>query len=142
RDNRKLGEFVLGGLPPAPAGARPGGVPVTYDINRVLGGGATIRHTGAKTGVWVEQAPGRLSQSELAAAGQEMGRPERPPRREPLPNTLALARAEARFVEVTGAAREALGQAIAVFRGVLETHDAAEIAEARERLLALVGKPS
>jgi molecular chaperone HscC len=140
RDNRKLGEFVVGGLPPAPAGAAAVNVRFTYDINGLLEVEATIRDTGAKTAIVLEQTPGRLSKKEVEAAQKEMERLKLHPR-DALPNALALARAEARFVELTGARREQVGEAIAVFRGVLETHDPDAIASVREKVLAILDAP-
>jgi molecular chaperone HscC len=57
-----------------------------------------------------------------------------------LPNTTALARADALYVELTGSAREALGQAIAIFRAAMEDQDPKAIEETRGHLLAVVGR--
>jgi molecular chaperone HscC len=56
--------------------------------------------------------------------------------RDALPNTTALARADALFVELSGPEREILGQAIALLRAALEGQDPKEIELRRERLNA------
>lgn len=58
--------------------------------------------------------------------------------RESLPNRTALARADALYVELTGPARDALGEQIQYFRGVLETQDPQMIDPSRERLNSLI----
>ena len=57
--------------------------------------------------------------------------------REALPNTTALTRADALYVELSGPAREELGHAIAMFRAALETQDEEAIGALRERLVGL-----
>jgi len=54
-----------------------------------------------------------------------------------LPNTVALTRAEALYVELTGAPRERLGQVLAGFRAALEKQDSEEIDSCREALVAV-----
>jgi molecular chaperone HscC len=58
--------------------------------------------------------------------------------RDALPNVTALSRAEALFVELTGAARDELAQGMAAFRAALERQEPAEIEGAREALLAFI----
>ena len=58
--------------------------------------------------------------------------------REALPNTTALARADALFVDLSGNAREVLGDAMASFRAALESQRTAEIEPLRARLISLV----
>ena len=58
--------------------------------------------------------------------------------REALPNTTALARADALYVELVGPTREVLGSAIAGFRAALDGQVPQVIEEARDALLALV----
>ena len=60
--------------------------------------------------------------------------------RRPLPNTIALARADALFVELTGPARELLSAAIAAFRAALDRQDPAPIEAARADLLNVVDR--
>ncbi len=55
-----------------------------------------------------------------------------------LPNAAALARAEARWEELTGVRREMLGEALTGFRVALELEDRSEIDEARGRLLEML----
>ncbi len=92
---------------------------------------------GSKETLVIEQTPGRLTPEQIAAARNDLDRLKFHPR-EALPNTTALARADALFVELTGPARELLGQAIAVFRGALDAQEPNPIAEARRQLLNVV----
>ena len=78
-----------------------------------------------------------MTPAQIKAAREAMARLKLHPR-DALPNTTALARADALYVELSGPAREELGHAIASFRAALETQDDKEIAPRRERLVALV----
>jgi molecular chaperone HscC len=137
--NHKLGEYRLEGLPPAPAGAESIDVRFTYDLNGILEVEGTVVSTGLKGSLVIERSPGQLSPGQIESARREMQRLKIHPR-ETLPNTTALARADALYVELTGQPRAALGQAIAAFRVALEAQSDAEIARCRERLLALLAQ--
>jgi len=56
--------------------------------------------------------------------------------RDALPNTTAIARAEALYQELTGDAREALGQRLIALRAAIETQDQDLIEGARGALIA------
>jgi molecular chaperone HscC len=135
--NRKLGEYNLRNVPAGPAGSQAVDVRFSYDLNGLLEVDMTILSTGHRQTLVVEQTPGRLTPAEIAAARQRLERLKFHPR-ESLPNTTALARADSLYVEMVGARRERLGDAIAIFRAALETQDSPTIAEARAQLLALV----
>ena len=60
--------------------------------------------------------------------------------RDALPNTTALSRAEALFVELRGPDREELGLAMRAFRLSLEDQDPKEIEASRRKLLLLVDR--
>jgi len=137
RENRQLGEFTVGPLPPKPAGRVSIDVRFTYDLNGLLEVEATVPDTGQKTSVALEQVPGRLTADQITQARRAMERLKFHPR-EALPNATALARAEALFAELTGTPRELLAQHMTALRLALESQDAAVIAEAREQLTALM----
>jgi molecular chaperone HscC len=137
RDNVKLGEYQLKGLPPGPAGEQGVDVRFTYDMNGILEVDMTIVSLGKTETLVIEKSPGRLSPGQIKAARDAMARLKFHPRNT-LPNTTALARADALYVELSGPDREALGAALAVFRATLESQDEREIVARRERLNALV----
>jgi molecular chaperone HscC len=137
RENRKLGEFKIGPLPPKPAGMVGVEVRFTYDLNGLLEVEALVPETGQRASVVLEQTPGRLTPEQITQARKTMERLKFHPR-DALPNATALARAEALFAELTGAAREALAEHMTALRLALESQEPALIAETRERLMALV----
>jgi molecular chaperone HscC len=135
--NRKLGEYHLRNIPPGPAGSQTFDVRFSYDLNGLLEVDVLIVSTGRKETLVIEQTPGRLTRAQIAASRQALERLKFHPR-EALPNTTALAHADALYVELVGGAREALGQAIAAFRAVLDGQNPRDIEEARAGLQRLV----
>jgi molecular chaperone HscC len=135
--NQKLGEYVVKNIPPDLAGRQEIAIRFTYDLNGLLEVDTTIVSTGVTTSLVIEKSPGMLGPSELARAREAMKRLKLHPR-DALPNSAALGRAEALYPELTGAARERLGNAIAAFRAVLETQDESQISIARETLKRVV----
>jgi len=137
RDNKKLGEYTVGGLPAKPKGRQEVLVRFTYDLNGILE--VDMTPEGGKTETLViEGSPGRLSAKQLAEARKAMARLKFHPR-EALPNATLLARADAMYVELTGIVREELGAALSTFRLALESQDDALIASSRDRLALLLG---
>ncbi len=136
RDNQKLGEYKVKNLSAKPQGEEGVDVRFTYDLNGILEVETTVLSSGKKEVLVIEKTPGRLSQDEIKAAREQMKRLKFHPR-EALPNATALARADALYVELSGPAREQLGELIAVFRAALETQDEKEIGPLRERLVSL-----
>jgi molecular chaperone HscC len=139
RDNQKLGEYDISGLPPAPAGEESIEVRFTYDLNGILEVDTTIVSTGKTATLVIERSPGRLSPREVLDARKAISKLKLHPR-DALPNTTALARADALYVELSSAEREQLGHAIARFRGALEAQRPADIEREREKLVALVAR--
>jgi molecular chaperone HscC len=137
RDNKRLGELDVTGLPPATAGAISLAVRFTYDLNGLLEVEATVPQTGAVVSTVLENTPGRLSPKEIEAARKALERLKIHPR-DALPNATALHRAEARFQDLTGDARQELGTLIGFFRAALESQKPKLIEEVRERLLAML----
>ncbi len=135
--NLRIGRLKVPGLPPRPAGEEAVEVRFTYDLNGVLEVDVTVLSTGQRRELVLEQSPGRLSAGELERARVAMDKLKFHPR-DALPNTTALARAEALFVELTGPSRQILGQAIATFKGVLELQDVELIQASRGEVLRLI----
>lgn len=139
RDNQKLGEYKLTGLPAKPAGEEGVDVRFTYDMNGILEVEMTIVSTGKTASLVIEKSPGRLSPSQIKAAREAMAKLKFHPR-DALPNTTAFARADALYVELQGPERELLGQAIALLRAAIEGQHDKEIESRRERLNMLVAQ--
>ena len=137
--NRKLGEYLLDRIPSGAAGTQAVEVRFSYDLNGLLEVEMTIVSTQRKETLVVEETPGRLTATQIATARRELERLKFHPR-EALPNTTALARADALYVELTGAARTGLGEAIALFRGALDEQEPRAIDAARSQLLELVDR--
>jgi molecular chaperone HscC len=135
--NRKLGQYALKNLPPGPAGSQSVEVRFSYDLNGLLEVDMELRSSGRRETLVIEQTPGRLSAQQITEARQGLERLKFHPR-ESLPNTTALARADALFIELTGPARALLGEAIGAFRAALDSQDPPTIQAVRSNLLALV----
>ena len=136
RDNQKLGEYVVKGLKSAPEGQESVDIRFTYDLNGILEVETTVHSTGQKASMVLEKTPGRLTEEQIEKARKEMARFKFHPR-DALPNTTALARGDALYVELSGAERENLGHAIALLRAALEAQDEARIVPLREQLVQL-----
>lgn len=137
RDNTKLGDYRVTGIKPKPAGEEWFDVRFTYDLNGILEVDTTVGSTGRTHTLVIERSPGRLSKEQIAAAQARMKRLKLHPR-DSLPNATALARADALYVELSGPAREVLGEVIVAFRAALESQDASAIEPMRARLVAVV----
>jgi molecular chaperone HscC len=111
----------------------------TYDLNGILEVETTVVSTGQKAAMVIERTPGRLTKEQIEEARKAMAKLKFHAR-DALPNVTALARADAVFVELAGAEREAMGRVIALFRVALEGQDASQIEAARTDLLALVSR--
>ena len=137
RDNTKLGEYTLAGIPPAAAGEEAIDVRFSYDLNGILEVDMTVVSTAQSASLVIERAPGRMSPEQVEHARKAMHTLKFHPR-EALPNTTALARAESLYTELRGPARERLGAALRSFRLALEEQDPAAIERRRGELLGLV----
>jgi molecular chaperone HscC len=136
-DNKRLGSFTIGGLPPRPAGELSVDVRFTYDINGLLEVEALVLETKQRKSILLENAPGRLTPAQIAEARKAFEKLKFHPR-EALPNVTALQRAESFYVELTGVERDTVGEQIARFRSVLNSQNPAAIDTAREELMALL----
>ena len=137
RENRKLGEFNIGPLRSGPAGAVSIEVRFTDDLNGLIEVEAVVPSTGQRESMLLERTPGRLTAKQISDARRDMERLKFHPR-EALPNTTALARAEALFSELTGPPRDILAAKMTALRLAIETQEPARISSAREGLMALM----
>jgi molecular chaperone HscC len=137
RDNTKLGEYELVGIPAGPAGEEAIDVRFTYDLNGILEVDMTIVSTGEVRTIVVERSPGRMDEREVERARERIAALKFHPR-DALPNTTALSRAETLFTELRGHDRESLGHAMRTFRLALEEQDSLVIDERRRELLLLI----
>jgi molecular chaperone HscC len=136
RDNQKLGDYRVT-VPAKPRGEESVDVRFTYDLNGILEVETTIVSTRRTETLVIEKSPGRMTSAEVKAAQKAMTRLKLHPR-DALPNTTALARADALYVELSGPAREELGQILGLFRTALEAQNERDIAPLRDRLLAMI----
>ncbi|MBK7585755.1 MAG: Hsp70 family protein [Myxococcales bacterium] len=134
--NQLLGKYLVKGIPPDLAGKQTIAIRFTYDLNGLLEVDTTIVSTGVTQTLVIERSPGLLSKDEVARARAAFQRLKLHPR-DALPNTAALGRAEALYVELTGEARSRLGGCIADFRAALENQEGSIIERRREILKRL-----
>jgi molecular chaperone HscC len=134
--NTAIGQYLLKGIPPGPAGQEAIDVRFTYDLNGLLEVDMTLVSSGKTETFVIEQRPGALSPAEFEKARNALSRLKMHPR-ESLPNATALARAEAAYVELTGEGRRLLGIVMGQFRAALERQEPKAIEEARAALVGL-----
>lgn len=136
--NRHLGSLRIGGIPPT---AEPQQIEVrfSYDLNSVLEVDVEVGATGEKHDLVIEQRLGRLNQRELEASRKALATLKMHPR-EALPNTAALAKAEALHQELLGEERSFLADLIAQFLATLTSQDPGRIESMRRHLLAEVDR--
>ncbi len=133
RDNLKLGEYKITGLMPGPAGEQTIDVRFTYDLNGLLEVDVKVTKTGLGGTLVIERGAGAMTPAQVEAARKAMARLKLHPR-EALPNTTALARADALYAELTGDMRAFLGQHIAAFRDAMERQEPKAIEAMRDSL--------
>lgn len=136
--NQLLGEYVVKDIPPDLAGKQEIAIRFSYDLNGLLEVDTTIVSTGVTASLLIEKSPGLLSPEELSRARAALKRLKLHPR-DALPNTAALGRAEALYVELTGDRRRRLGACISAFRSALESQEQPAIERSREVLNKVVG---
>ncbi len=136
-DNTKLGAYAIDDLPRKPANEVCVDVRFTYDLNGLLDVDMTVVETGEISSFFIERSPGSLSTNQIERARQMMQSLKFHPR-DALPNTAALARAEALYMELSGAPRSDLGHAIAMLSAALDGQDQTEIEMCRDGLNQMV----
>jgi molecular chaperone HscC len=139
QDNQKLGEYTASGIPKATSGEQAVDVRFTYDLNGLLEVDVRIVATGKTGTLLIERSPGALTEAQLRSARATMKSLKLHPR-DALPNTTAIARADAVHVELTGAARAQMAHEIAVFRAALDEQDPDAIEAARARLVRITNE--
>ena len=134
--NLLIGELQIDEIPPV-SGVEDGfEVRFSYDLDGILEVEATVIGTGKVHSMVIEQTPGRLGPDELTAARQAFEALKFHPR-DALPNTAALAKAEALYAELRGEPRNHVGLVVAQFRAALEAQDIEQIDQVRAYLLEL-----
>jgi molecular chaperone HscC len=139
RDNQKLGQYTVGGLRAKPAGEEWFDVRFTYDLNGILEVETTVGSNGKVSALVIEETPGRLSSKQIEESRRAMARLKLHPR-DALPNTTAVTRAEALYIELNGPRREMLGEVIAQFKLALEAQNEEPIRLMREHLNQLISQ--
>lgn len=135
-DNVFLGELHIA-VPPKPAGAVQLDVRFTYDVNGILECEGTVVGTGEKHVLVIEENPGVMTPDEVQARLAALAAIKIHPR-DQTENRTVMARAERVFEQVLGPQRGAVGNAIAVFQGVLDTQDPDRIREVRVAVARLL----
>ena len=135
--NSKLGELRIDKLPKGQIN----GIDVrfSYDLNGILEVEVLAHATGKQHSTVITNGLARVSPADIEAARKRFERLKIHPR-ETLPNRTALEVAETAYTNLLGERRQALGAAIAHFRGLLDEEDASAIGAFRRRLMELVGE--
>ncbi|ODS64944.1 MAG: molecular chaperone HscC [Arenimonas sp. SCN 70-307] len=133
-NNIRLGQLLLK-LPPRPVQENPVDVRFTYDVNGVLQVEVSVISTGERHELFLEQNPGTLSQTEIAARFAALSAIKTHPR-EDLANIALMARAERLYAEHLGDARRYVQDLLARYLEVLESQNLQMIARARQQLIS------
>lgn len=118
KNNVKLGEFTLDGIPPGPAGQEVD-VRFTYDLNGVLEIDATVVQTQRKLTHVIARLVRGLSRDQIRKAVAQMQSLKTHPREEAVNQSL-LKRAERLYAELSLDAQQYLGQLLDGFEQALE----------------------
>jgi len=133
--NTRLAQYKMS-LPRGKAGEESIDVRFTYDLNGILEVDTTVVSTGKSHSMVIEKSPGHLSSEQVRQARETMKALKFHPR-DSLPNKTALARADALYVDSTGAEREMLGDLIAGLKLAIERQEPKLIDEVRQNLVSL-----
>lgn len=131
-ENLFLGEFLVKGIPPGPAG-QPVDLRFTYDLNGVLEVEATIQQTRKKISHVITRHARGMNADQVARAVRDMEKLKTHPREESV-NRLLLRRAERVYRELPLALRDELGRLLDGFEAALSGQDAGAIVRHREAL--------
>ncbi len=135
KDNRKIGELRVSGIPKGPPGK---GVEVTftYDLDGILQVDARVRDTGATFSKVFHRTGRELDADEAAAAAARLAELKADPCEAPAVRDL-IARAELLLRDVSAEERRQLEQGLDALEHALLDRDAARIEEARAHLESL-----
>jgi molecular chaperone HscC len=111
----------------------------SYDTNGLLEIDAKVLSTGKEFNKVIENAPGVLNQSELAAAREKLAKLKFHPREDELNKNL-LARGERIYNASIGNKREQIGQYLAQFEAILNNQNLQEIAKAQSKLETILSE--
>ena len=132
KDNILLGELTVR-VPPKPPGEEPVEVRFTYDTSGLLEVEATVESTGRTQSLVIEGNPGVLSPDEIKKRLAALSKLKVHPRDE-AENAAIIARGQRLYEERLGDVRRRIGDWLAEFLMLLETHDPGEIARGRAGL--------
>ena len=132
KDNVYLGVLRVD-VPPLKQGQAQVEVRFSYDVSGLLEVDATVLNTGRKFSLSLLGNASALSDKELSARRLELAKLKMHPR-DDMPNQLLLARMERLYAELSGSAREAVGQALSRFAAALGSQDTEHIARERKRI--------
>ncbi|WP_082792693.1 molecular chaperone HscC [Collimonas pratensis] len=136
KDNIYLGQLKIP-VPARPAGEIKMDIRFTYDVNGLLEAEVLVLETGVSHALVVEENPGVLNPDEIRERLLSLQAIKIHPR-DQTRNRTTLARAERMYQELLGPAREAVGNAIAVFQGALDQQEPARINAVHSSVLALL----
>jgi molecular chaperone HscC len=136
KDNLKLGELKVTGIPPGPAG-QPVGVRFTYDLNGILEVEAYVPETGQKFRTVLANHAQDLTDDEVAAAVRKMQQVKFYPR-DDVQNQRLLRFVERLVGEIGQHHREQLEEAIDAFEHALASGDRDHFDAARDGLLMML----
>lgn len=137
-DNHFLGEFVVKGIPPGPAGQSVD-VRFTYDLNGVLEVEAVVVETKSSASHVIAHHARGLGAAQIAAAVEAMKALKTHPREEAV-NRMLLRRAERVYQELSLEGRVILGQLLDGFEGALSMQSDEAIERNREALQSFLDR--
>lgn len=132
KENIFLGKIEVH-VPSARRGEQQVEVRFTYDPSGLLEVEATTLSTGQRKTLVIQESPGALDQSQIAAILKELARLKIHPR-DDMENVTILARARRLFEETLGQRRQYVGELINAFHQALESQDLEAIEQWRGRL--------
>lgn len=143
-ENRRVSQNVFLGflkvpVPRGKAGEQQVLIRYSYDTNGLLEIDAKVLSTGKEFNKVIENAPGVLNQSELAAAREKLAKLKFHPREDELNKNL-LARGERIYNASIGNKREQIGQYLAQFEAILNNQNLQEIAKAQSKLETILSE--
>jgi molecular chaperone HscC len=131
-DNVHLGTVKVS-VPKMRAGKASIDVRFTYDVSGLLEVDVTVLNDGSTSSLTLLGNSSTMTEGEVAERKKSLADLKIHPR-EDLPNKALLARVERLYAEFTGETREAIGQALTQFLGVLHSQDSLQIQHHRQRL--------
>lgn len=136
KDNLKLGELKVTGIPPGPAGQQIG-VRFTYDLNGILEVEAYIPQTGRRFVTVLTNHARHLSEAEIAAAVERLRAVKFYPR-DDVENQRLVLFVERMIGEAPPMQRETLEEALTAFESAMAAGDREQFAAIRHGLLIML----